>query len=366
MSTSTVERQNGDLGVQLETGRSRIRRFFGSQATYVAVIALFTIVLFPMSRLVNSSLGGWSTVRAVFVISIMLVLVGFGQGLVILVGELDLSIAPVVSLAGVLTVRWMYGLGVAHTVGVILGILALVAVVGLANGIGVTLLKVPSFIMTLGMQLIVAGVTLGYTKGTTTGQTADFLVSAMSARWFGVPVPVFLVVIMAIVGTIIQQYTGFGRRLYAIGSNRATAHIAGVHVRLVVVGAFIGSAICAGLAGMLLAGFSSGATLNMGDPYFLSSIAVVVVGGSSILGGSGTFIGTVVAALFLTTVSTIIQGLGIAQGWQTFIYGAFIVVVIGFLKKDFYVLVGRLFTRRNWGGDQAVSKSGSPAPKETD
>ena len=334
---------------------NRLRGAVGSHGAYVAVISVVTVVLFPLSRLVNPSLGGWGTVSAVLVISSMLVLVGFGQGLVILVGELDLSIAPVVSLAGVLTIRWMYGLGGVASTAVILEILGIVGLIGLLNGIGVTFLKVPSFIMTLGMQLIVAGAALGYTGGTTVGQTPDFLVSLMSARWFSVPIPVYLVVIMALVGTLIQQHTGFGRRLYAIGSNRATAHIAGIRVRLVVIGAFVVSGMCAGLAGMLLAGFSSGATLNMGDPYFLSSIAVVVVGGSSILGGSGSFLGTVVAAIFLTTISTIVQALGVAQGWQTFIYGFFIIAVVGFFKKDLYVLIGHMFSRKSWTGGRHIS-----------
>lgn len=323
-----------------------LRGMASGHGAYVAIICVVTIALFPLSALVNSSLGGWGMVSAVLVISSMLVVVGFGQGLVILVGELDLSIAPVVSLAGVLTIRWMYGLGPAGTISVVLAILALVALIGLVNGIGVTYLRVPSFIMTLGMQLVVAGAALGYTGGTTVGQTPDFLVNLMSARWLSIPLPVFLVAIAAIVGTLIQQYTGFGRRLYAVGSNRVAAHIAGTRVRWVVIGAFVASGVCAGLAGMLLCGFSSGATLNMGDPYFLSSIAVVVVGGSSILGGRGSYLGTVVAAVFLTTISTIIQALGVSQGWQTLIYGFFIVAVVGLLKKDLYILVGRLFKRR--------------------
>jgi ribose transport system permease protein len=336
-----------------------LRGAAGGQAAYVVLLALATLVLIPLSKLVSPALGGWGMVSAVLVIASMLAVVGFGEGVVILVGELDFSIAPVVALGGVLSARWLSGLGAGSTVLAIIEILGITGMIGLASGLGVTYLRVPSFIMTLGVQLIVAGATLGFTKGTTAGQTPDFLVNLMSGEWFSIPIPVFLIIVMAIVGTVIQQYTGFGRRLYAVGSNRATAHIAGVRVKWVIVGAFVVSAMCAGLTGMLLCGFSSGATLNMGDPYLLSAIAVVVVGGSSILGGRGIYLGTVVAAIFLTTISTIVQALGIAQGWQTFIYGVFIVAVIGLFKKDLYVLVGRMFRRRKWGeaGEEAVSTS---------
>jgi len=166
----------------------------------------------------------------------------------------------------------------------------------------------------------------------------------------------FLFVLIALVGSAIQHYSGFGRRLYAIGSNRRTANIAGVHVKLVVTMAFVVSSLCAALSGMLLVGYAGGAALNMGDPYFLTSIAIVVVGGSSILGGRGSFLGTVAAAIFLTTISTIVQALGIAQGWQTFIYGFLIVAVLGLLRKDIYVHVGRLFQRRTWGGGETDAK----------
>ena len=191
-----------------------------------------------------------------------------------------------------------------------------------------------------------AGAGLGYTKGTVAGLTPAFLGSLMSGRWLSIPIPIYLLVFIAVVGSVIQHYSGFGRRLYAIGSNRNTAHIAGVHVKLAVTMAFVVSSLCAALSGMLLVGYAGGAALNMGDPYFLTSIAIVVVGGSSILGGRGSFLGTVAAAIFLTTISTIVQALGIAQGWQTFIYGFLIVAVLGLSRKDVYVQLGRVFHRR--------------------
>jgi ribose transport system permease protein len=303
------------------------------QSGYVILIFVVSAVLMPLSRLVSPSLGSWSTVSTILVVSSMLTLIGFGQGLVILVGELDLSLPSVISLSGVLATAW---LGDSPSILIFAEIIGIAALIGVLNGIGVTFLRVPSFIMTLGTQLIIAGVALGYTKGTVPGSTPKFLADIMLGHLFGVPIPIFLLVAMALIGTVVQRYTAFGRRLYAVGSNRATAHVAGVRVKAVVVGAFIASAVSAALTGMLLVGYGGGATLNMGDAYFLSSIAVVVVGGSSILGGRGHYLGTVGAAIFLTTIATLIQSLGISQGWQTFIYGLLIVAVVGLFKRDIY------------------------------
>jgi ribose transport system permease protein len=268
-----------------------------------------------------------------------------------LVGELDLSLPSTISLAGVLTTAW---LGTSPSVLTFLEIIGIAAVIGLVNGVGVTTLRVPSFIMTLGSQLIIAGVALGYTKGTVPGSTPKLLADLMLGRWFGIPIPIFLLIGMAIVGTLIQRYTTFGRRLYAVGSNRATARITGVHINAVIIGAFVTSAVSAALTGMLLVGYGGGATLNMGDPYFLSSIAVVVVGGSSILGGRGSYLGTVAAAIFLTTISTLIQSLGITQGWQTFIYGFLIVAVVGLLNRELYGRVLRSLRRPFASGGAAT------------
>lgn len=232
--------------------RSRFR--LRGQTGYVLCLLATTLIMMPASKLISPSLGSWSTVSAILVVSSMLTLIGFGQGLVILVGELDLSLPSTISLAGVLTTAW---LSVTPTAVTFLQIIGIAAVIGLVNGVGVAVLKVPSFIMTLGSQLIIAGIALGYTKGTVPGTTPDFLASLMLGRWFDIPIPIYMLFTMAALGTLIQRYTTFGRRLYAVGSNRASANVAGVRVTRVVIGAFVVSAVAAALTGMLLVGYGA-------------------------------------------------------------------------------------------------------------
>lgn len=311
--------------------KGSFRLNFRGHSGYVLFIYLLIIVLIIASKAISPSFGSLKQVELILIISSLLTLIGFGQGLVILLGELDLSIGSLISFSGVLTAAW---LGVNPSIQSFLLILGIMILVGIVNGVGVTILQIPSFIMTLASQMIVIGIALGYTKGTVPGASPHFLEMIMSDRWGGVPIPIIILVVMAILGTIIQQYTRFGRKLYAIGSNRSTSYISGLPVNLLIISAYVISALMAGLTGMLLVGYSGGATLAMGDPYLLPSIAMVVIGGSSILGGSGSFLGTVGASILLTTISTLIQALGINQGWQVFIYGLMILIILGLLRQD--------------------------------
>jgi ribose transport system permease protein len=310
----------------------RRKPFLSGERRYILILFLLTIVLIFASKLISPSFDSLRQIRSILIISSMLAVIGFGQGIVVLLGELDLSIASVIALSGVLCAKW---LGVDPTPGRFLLILFLCCLIGAVNGIGFAVLKIPSFIMTLALQMIVIGMALGYTRGTVPGAAPRFLEKLMTGQTLGIPRPILIVLAMAFFGTIIQQYTSFGRQLYAIGSNRKTSYVSGIHVNLRIINAFMLCGLFAGLTGMLLVGFAGGATLNMGEPYFLPSIAVVVVGGSSILGGSGNYLSTIAAAILLTTISTLIQALGINQGWQVFIYGLMILVILGLLGRDF-------------------------------
>jgi ribose transport system permease protein len=122
--------------------------------------------------------------------------------------------------------------------------------------------------------------------------------------------------------------------LYAIGTSPPAAHIAGLPVKRVTILCYAISGACAGLAGVLMVGFSEGATLNTGDDVLIPSVAAVVVGGTSILGGRGAYIGVVAGALLLTTFSTIISALGFPAGWRSIAYGGLILLALMTLQPD--------------------------------
>ena len=310
----------------------RAARWRPETITTLATFAL-SILLIMGSRFVSPALGSWDQAYTVVTLASFLIVVAFGQGLVILLGGLDLSVASLITLSAVLSTTWIGGDN--HgAVYLIPAILLICAAIGGVSGFGITFLGVPPFIMTMATGIIVASSALGYTSGTPRGASPTILVSLMKGAVFGVPLLLVFVVVLAVVAALVQGGTAFGRKLYAIGASARAAHVAGVPVTRTTILAYMASAASAGLAGLMLAGYSDGATLRMGDSYLLPSIAAVVVGGSSILGGSGSFAATVGGALLLTTLSTVIAALGIGQGWRTVIEGSVVLIALLLLREN--------------------------------
>lgn len=325
-----------------ERGRQRLDR----ETVSTLVVFGLSILLVIGSRFISPALGSWDQVLTVLVLASFLIILSFGQGLVILIGGLDLSIPALITLGGVLTTTWIgsSGDGIWY---LLPAILAVCALVGTISGIGIVWLKVPPFIMTMATSIVVASVALGYTNGTPRGGSPAALLWLMKEWFLGVPVVIYFTLAFILFGWFLQNFTALGRRLYALGTNRDAARIAGVPVGRLEFAPYAISAACAGFVGMMLVGYSNGATLRMGDSYMLPSIAAVVIGGSSILGGSGTFIGTVGGAILLTTLGTVISAIGLSAGWRTVIEGSIIVVALLTLRGEFLThFANRMLMRR--------------------
>lgn len=205
----------------------------------------------------------------------------------------------------------------------------IVSLVGAVNGVGVALLGIPPFVMTLSMGIIVYGSILGFTQGrTSTGNAPNFLNNMMLHSTAGIPNIVYFLILFIIIAFLVQHFSPFGRRLYALGSNPKAARIIGLRIRLLTLAAYTISGFCCALVGMMLVGYSGWPTLRMGDTYVMSSVAAVVIGGSSILGGKGNYLGTIGGVLLLTILSPLITAIGLSKGWRTIIEGS---VIIGAL-----------------------------------
>ncbi len=325
-------------------GRERPR--IASSTITTVIIFVLTAVLIVGSRAISSSFGSLSQLETILYLSTFLIIVGFGQGLVILVRGLDLSVASVITLGGVLTTMWLNGSDELAWA-ILPGVLLICALVGVLSGVGVTVLRIPPFIMTLATGIIVYSLSLGFTAGTPRGYAPPFLVSFMHARWYGLPAPILFLLVFVVIAVVLQSWSAFGRRLYAVGNNPAAAYVAGLSTRGLTISAYAVSGACAGLAGVMLAGYSDGATLRMGDDYLLPSVAAVVIGGSSILGGQGSFVGTVGGAILLTTLGTILAALGIEEGWKTIIEGGVILIALILLREQFYEALRVHFGKRS-------------------
>jgi ribose transport system permease protein len=339
MTQSLAPPHKGEASADLR----RAGRWRPETLTTLCIFVLSILLIFG-SRFVSPALGSWSQASTVITLASFLIVVAFGQGLVIMAGGLDLSVPSLITLGGVLATTWV---GADNTGALYLLplILLICAAIGGLSGLGVTLLEIPPFIMTMATGIIVASAALGYTSGTPRGASPPMFITLMKAQWAGLPVIAIFVVLFSVAAALLQSRTSFGRRLYAIGANPRAAFIAGVPVTRLIVLTYMASGATAGFVGLMLAGYSDGATLRMGDSYLLPSVAAVVIGGSSILGGSGSFAATVGGAVLLTTLGTVIAALGLDQGWRTVIEGAIILIALLLLRENTFASLRRWLAR---------------------
>jgi ribose transport system permease protein len=249
-------------------------------------------------------------------------IVAAGMMMVILLGQIDLSVAWTLAAAAMLATSvggpWAIPTGIA--VGV---------VVGLFNGFGVAVLRIPSMIFTLGVDSVMRGLMVAHTGGFAPRTEATPLMRWLaSGKLLGVPVAIFVWILVSIVIATTLARTGFGRSIYATGTREGAAYLSGIRTRLVIVGAFVAAGLCAALAGVLLAGYSTKAYQGMGNAFLLPSIAAVVLGGTRILGGSGRYAGTVVGVILIVLLNSVLSIMQMPEAGRQIIYGA---VIVGML-----------------------------------
>ncbi len=268
-----------------------------------------------------------SHLRFLLIESSFIGLVALGQTVVILGGGIDLSIPWVLNGAATL----MTALAAGHDnnlLWVLPLVLAVAALVGLANGVGVALLGVSPIIMTLGMNAVVEGLLLVFVAGSAPTSAPPFVSFLATGQLGPLPIDGLLWAAATVAITIALSWAVFGRRLYAIGTSRVVSQFSAINVRPVEVSTYIISALCAAAAGILITGLIGQAYLGMGDPYLFASVAAVAIGGTSILGGSGHYVGTIAGAMILTILTGLLPLLNLAEGWLQIIYGVTILATV--------------------------------------
>lgn len=309
-----------------ETAELRGRSFAPEIAPALMVFAA-TVFLLCCMNLIQSSFDSIHQLAAILVTAVFLLVASFGQGLVILLGGIDLSMGVVIGVGGMLIAQLTKGSDDALIFAVPLT-LAACAGIGVVNGVAVALAKLPPFIATLSSGILFYGVALGLTAGSAQQPVAPALQRFMNATWLGVPVPVLFIIVFSTAAWLFQNRSVDGRRLYAIGGSETAARVAALPITALTVAAYAISGLCAGTAGILLAGYSASATVDMGNALLMPSIAAVVIGGARVTGGYGHYLGTLSGALFLSVLSTVITALSLSQGFRDVIQGAIILIAL--------------------------------------
>jgi ribose transport system permease protein len=246
------------------------------------------------------------------------------QTVVVLTGGIDLSVTATATIAA----YFMAQNAATNTPVAIIGALAIGLVVGFVNGIGVGPFGVSPLIMTLGMSGILSGfITIWAANSSNVQLVPDIVHTAGSGKWFGyIPIGVVIWAALAVVLMVVLRRTGFGRTVYAVGSNPIASQLAGVRTWQVLLAVYALCGLLSAIGGVLLAGYLSAVDTGMATPYLLQSVAAVVIGGTSILGGSGGYGGSIVGVLILTVLGSLLNLLDIAEALRQVLYGA---VVLG-------------------------------------
>ncbi len=305
---------------------STVARVFRDQPLIplLALLALLVAAFAILNPEANFSGYIATTMRS----AIPLAILAGCQTLAMLTGGIDLSVAATASMAGFVAASLYTGPGtvlIAVTVA-----LAIAALIGTVNGLGVGVFRVHPLIMTLGMGLVILGAANAWqllTVRTRSGVPPElrFLGSATEATFFPVSLLVFVPLAIAIL--VLLRRSGYGRLLYAVGDNPIAARLSGVRGWQVLLVLYVISALLAAVAGFLVSGLTNVASVTLVDSRLLPSVAAAVIGGTSIFGGRGGFAGTIVGALILTVADSLLSSLGFPEAVRQILFGSIIVVV---------------------------------------
>ncbi|MCQ4629782.1 ABC transporter permease [Shinella sp. CPCC 100929] len=252
-----------------------------------------------------------------------------GMMLVILLGQIDLSVPWAVATGAMMACAAAaygpFGVALAIPFGILCGV-----AIGVVNGIGVAYLRIPSMIVTLATNAVAQGVMVVYTGGFSPQDSATAAMRYLATGGLipGIPNVVFIWALIGGAMVFVLGRTGFGRAVYGIGNRERAAYLSGINTRRIVMIAFAVSGGLSAFGGVLLAGYASKAAQSMGDAYLLPAIAAVVLGGTSILGGRGTYLGTVAGVILITLLQSILSVMQMPEAGRQIIYGLMIVLML--------------------------------------
>lgn len=303
--------------------KSPVRRFAQNPPAMVASCAA---VLLLAASTVNANFLVPNYLLQQLQIASFVGVVAAGLMAVILLGHIDLSVPWTITTGAMMAAAAgaLFGPAWALPAGLLCGTL-----IGLINGLGVAFLRIPSMIFTLGANAVLQGLMVLYTGGHAPKDGATSLMRSLAVgKTFGMPNAILVWMVVSAVILFVLNRTSAGRYIYVVGNTERAAYLSGVRTNAVIVGCFVACGALSALAGILLAGYSSNAYQAMGDPYLLPAIAAVVLGGTNILGGRGSYWGTVAGVVFIVLLQSILAVLQMPEAGRQIIYGALILSML--------------------------------------
>lgn len=320
---ASVEKQDwGNRAVAI--GIAALKGLIVSREAGIALVLLVAGIILSLSSPYFFTVSNLAIVARQVSLS---AIIAIGMTFVILLGGIDLSVGSVVAFASVITGFVMVRLQMPIPVAILSGLLT-GALVGIANGILVIKTGVPPFIVTLGMMGVARGAALVVTKGSTISGLPSAYLPLGQGFLFGFPIPVLILIVIAVIAHIFLSRTTMGRHIYFIGSNEEAAVLSGINVNRVKTIVFM---LCASLAAseaVIETSRMSTAQPAAGVGYELTAIGAVIIGGASLFGGEGTILGTILGATLLGLITNGLILLGVSAYWQQVFSGSIIILAV--------------------------------------
>jgi ribose transport system permease protein len=302
----------------------RLQRFAATYSRSLVAYAIVAILWIAASLLI-AGFGAYAHLRYIVELAAVIGLVGIGQTIAVIGGGIDLSVSAIITVTAIILPLVTFdadatGLGAAG--------------IGAVNGLGIGYLGLPPLIMTLAMATILQGLLILIAGGSAISVTNPSLDWLGSTHVLTISVSIMLWAIVAAVCLFWLHGTRSGSLIFAIGANPVVSRLSGVPIRRLTLATYVISGFCAGLAGLLLLSMNGQGYVGIGDPYLLSSIAAVVLGGTSILGGQGSYLGTIAGAVLLVTMTALITVVNASEGWRSVILGCLILAMLPLSGRD--------------------------------
>lgn len=317
--------QNGGLAAAI------VKQYMGNAQVMVYVILLALLLL---AQVLSPGYLKPSHVAGILRLASFMGIAAIGQNLTILTGGIDLSIANTITFANIIGAQLMMGRD-ENIWKALLAVIAMGLVIGAVNGTGVRLLKIPPFIMTLGVGTVVQGIFLIYTKGAPKGNAAPLLKSICGQSMFGIVSGIVILwLVFAVVAVAVLKKTPYGRKIYSVGINEQAARFSGIHTGTMIFSVYMLSAVIAAVAGFLLVGYTGTSFLDVGTSYNTKTIAAVIIGGTAISGGKGGYLGTVAGAIIMTVLDDFLTIVSIPEAGRQIMQGAIILLLVFIYSRE--------------------------------
>lgn len=306
----------------------------GDARRTVVVVWAVVVAVYLFMLILRPNLAELSSMQTIVALGAITAVVGLGQGLVVFVGGIDLSVPWILSSSAILFTGISSGSDdrflLAAVVALIYG-----AVMGALNGIGVTFFGIHPVVMTLALSAILEGGALGWTGGAATGSPPPIMGDFMRGVDGGMPLVIPALLVLTIIVCFVYRQTRYGRELQSVGLNPVASRLAGVRARGVIVSTYLVSGVASAMAGMMLSGLAGQSYLAMGTPYMLMSVAVVALGGASFAGGRGHYLGTLGGAILLSMIITVLMTFHLPEAIRTIVQGLVILVAVILANIEF-------------------------------